>query len=157
MWLWLFSIFFPFHHCLILLNRNSVVLRNVLRTLSDIYDGANTAQKMKFSIKDFFSKFDQIYCFLRIWSHSLKKSLTINFFCAAFDWKKLFQDFWKGTKYASSCSGTQHLWSSASCWLGEGMEFFFVKFHNANKNIHPKVFWKTTVLMKIGIFTRKQQ
>ena len=44
---------------------------------------ANTAQKMKFSIKSFFSKFDQICCFLRIWSHLLKKSLMKNFiFCA---------------------------------------------------------------------------
>ena len=34
-----------------------------------------TAQKMKFSIKDFFNKCDQIRSFLRIWSHSLKKSL----------------------------------------------------------------------------------
>ena len=33
-----------------------------------------TAQKMKFSIKDFFSKYDQIRK-LRIWSHLLKKSL----------------------------------------------------------------------------------
>ena len=38
---------------------------------------------MKFSIKDFFSKCDQIRSFLRIWSHLLKKSLTENFiFCA---------------------------------------------------------------------------
>ena len=36
---------------------------------------ARTAQKMKFSIKDFFSKFDQIRSFLRIWSYLLKKSL----------------------------------------------------------------------------------
>ena len=38
-----------------------------------------TAQKMKFSIKDFFSKCDQIHKFLRIWSHLLKKSLIENF------------------------------------------------------------------------------
>ena len=38
-----------------------------------------TAQKMKFSIKDFFSKFDQIRSFLQIWSHLLKKSLMKNF------------------------------------------------------------------------------
>ena len=38
-----------------------------------------TAQKMKFSIKDFFSKWDQIRSFLRIWSHLLKKSLMENF------------------------------------------------------------------------------
>ena len=41
------------------------------------------AQKMKFSIKDFFSKCDQTRSFLRIWSHLLKKSLMENFiFCA---------------------------------------------------------------------------
>ena len=38
---------------------------------------------MKFSIKDFLSKCDQIRSFLRIWSHLLKKSLMENFiFCA---------------------------------------------------------------------------
>ena len=38
---------------------------------------------MKFSIKDFLSKCDQIRSFLRIWSHLLKKSLKENFsFCA---------------------------------------------------------------------------
>ena len=43
----------------------------------------NTAQKMKFSMKDFFSKCDQIRSFLRIWSHLLKKYLMENFiFCA---------------------------------------------------------------------------
>ena len=42
-----------------------------------------TAQKMKFSIKDFFSKCDQIRCKRRIWSHLLKKSLMEKFlFCA---------------------------------------------------------------------------
>ena len=42
-----------------------------------------TAQKMKFSIKDFFSKWDQIWRFRRIWSRLLKKSLMENFiFCA---------------------------------------------------------------------------
>ena len=43
----------------------------------------NTAQKMKFSIKNFFSKYDQIRSLLQIWSHLLKKSLMENFiFCA---------------------------------------------------------------------------
>ena len=42
-----------------------------------------TAQKMKFSIKDFFSKCDQIRRKLRIWSHLPKKFLMENFiFCA---------------------------------------------------------------------------
>ena len=38
----------------------------------------HTAQKMNFYIKDFFSKFDQIHSFQRIWSHLLKKSLIKN-------------------------------------------------------------------------------
>ena len=40
-----------------------------------LQNGISTAQKMKFSIKDFFSKSDQIRSFLRIWSDLLKKSL----------------------------------------------------------------------------------
>ena len=44
-----------------------------------------TTQKMKFSIKHFFSKYDQIRSFLRIWSHLLEKSLMQNFiFCAVY-------------------------------------------------------------------------
>ena len=38
-----------------------------------------TAQKMKFSTKDFFTECDQIRRFLRIWSHLLEKSLMENF------------------------------------------------------------------------------
>ena len=42
-----------------------------------------TAQKMKFSIEDYFSKCDKIHSYLRIWSYLLKKSLMENFiFCA---------------------------------------------------------------------------
>ena len=42
----------------------------------------DTAQKVKFSIKDFFSKCDQIRRKLRIWSHLLKKFLMESFiFC----------------------------------------------------------------------------
>ena len=42
-----------------------------------------TAQKMKFFIKDFFSKCDHIRKKLRIWSHLLKKSLIENFIFGA--------------------------------------------------------------------------
>ena len=50
------------------------------------YSGSRfTAQKMKFSIKNFSSKCDQIHSKLRIWSHLLKKPLMENFtFCAVF-------------------------------------------------------------------------
>ena len=49
-----------------------------------------TAQKMEFSIRDFFSKCDQIRSFLRIWSHVLMKSLMENFvFCAVNVWGRM--------------------------------------------------------------------
>ena len=47
---------------------------------------SGTEQKIKFFIKDFFSKFDQIRMKLRIWSHLLKKSFMKNFiFCAVWN------------------------------------------------------------------------
>ena len=63
----------------------------------------SSAQKVKFSIKNFFGKCDQICRFLRIWSHLLKKSLIENFiFCTVlskskrwlltkFSWKSYYQ------------------------------------------------------------------
>ena len=53
--------------------------------LTSVFIGANsfvpsTAQIMKFSMKDLFSKCDQK---LRIWSHLLKKSLMENFIFSA--------------------------------------------------------------------------
>ena len=45
-----------------------------------------------FSIKDFFSKFDQICRKLRIWSHLLKKSLMETLiFCAVIAQEKCFK------------------------------------------------------------------
>ena len=38
---------------------------------------------MKISINDFFSKYDKIRSFLRIWSHLLKKSLMEKFIFSA--------------------------------------------------------------------------
>ena len=48
--------------------------------------------KMKFFVKDFFSKYDQIRSFLRIWSHLLEKNpLMENFiFCVVDVIDKLF-------------------------------------------------------------------
>ena len=63
----------------------SVDVFNFLNMLqkSIFYYENSTAQKMKFSIKDFFSKCDQIRSFLQISSYLLKKSLMENFiFCA---------------------------------------------------------------------------
>ena len=48
-----------------------------------VFCGETRTAQMKFSIKDFFSKCDQIRRKLRIWSHLLKKSLMENLiFCA---------------------------------------------------------------------------
>ena len=58
-------------------------LRSLWVLLKFIFSLEQTVQKMKFSIKDFLIKCDQIRSFLPIWSHLLKKSLMENFiFCA---------------------------------------------------------------------------
>ena len=56
--------------------------RVIINPNGDIYTSqrySDTTQKMKFSIKDFFSKCKQIRRNLRIWSHLLKKALMENF------------------------------------------------------------------------------
>ena len=57
--------------------RTSPVAASALFSVNQIAE--ITAQKMKFSIKDFFSKCNQVRSFLRIWSHLLLKSLIENF------------------------------------------------------------------------------
>ena len=52
----------------------------------------DTAQKMNFSIKDFFSKCNQIRNKLGIWSHLLKKTLMKNF---------IFRAVWVPVRYWS--------------------------------------------------------
>ena len=55
----------------------------VFSILFSVVYAKDTAQKMKFSIKDFFSKCDQIHRKMQIWSHLLKESLMKNcIFCA---------------------------------------------------------------------------
>ena len=51
----------------------------IIKVRKSFYPRSFTAQKMKFSVKDFFSTFNQIRRKLRIWLHLLKKSLTDNF------------------------------------------------------------------------------
>ena len=59
---------------------------------------ADTTQKMTFSIKDLFSKYDQIRRKPRVWSHLLKKSLMENFIffavrlsCIAMGWWVIYE------------------------------------------------------------------
>ena len=57
-------------------------IETILKLIALKHITDNTEQKMKFSIKVFFSKCDQIRRTLRIWSHLLEKSLMENFiFC----------------------------------------------------------------------------
>ena len=60
-----------------------ITMQEIKSFKNEVTELEDTAQKMKFSIKGFFSKCDQIRRKLQIWSHLLKKSLMVNFiFCA---------------------------------------------------------------------------
>ena len=62
-------------------NLMSFYMRSLRQTKDFIADTAT--QKMKFSIKDFFGRYDQIRSILQFWSHFRKKFLRENFiFCA---------------------------------------------------------------------------
>ena len=77
--------FWTFHNCQHTRLIHMLGLHKVLNIPE--YGWITTAHKMKFSIKDFFSKCDQILSKLRIWSHILKKSFMENFiFCAVNAW-----------------------------------------------------------------------
>ena len=70
--------------------------------------GYVTAQKIKFSVNDFFSKCEQVRSFLRICSHLLKKSLTEHFIflCSVFR-KKLSQISFKNSSKSGFFSTLQ--------------------------------------------------
>ena len=94
---------------------------------------------MKFSIKDFFSKFDQTRSLLRIWSYLLKKSLMENFIflCSdiptiahvytLFDNSNVYTLFnnYPFTEYASWMS-LSYLFSSFFCKIFQNI--FFIKY-----------------------------
>ena len=62
----------------------SLPLNSCSEYFREVWGKYSTAQNMKFSIKDFFSKCEQIYSFLRIWLHLPKKFWMENFIlCAA--------------------------------------------------------------------------
>ena len=58
-----------------------------------LWRGFYTAQKMKFSIKDFFSKCDRNRRKLRNWSHLLKKSFMENIVFVQCFWRL---EYWNG-------------------------------------------------------------
>ena len=87
---------------------------SILHTLNS----RSNAQKMKFSIKDFFNKCDQMRSFLRIWSHLLKKSSMKNFFFWAerrpmprgYQWSRKL--FWTLNMFKGMKNSFKHLWWS---------------------------------------------
>ena len=73
----------PFYNVLIerpkIMHLSKIELLNELPFYDDLsVVEISTAQKMKFSVMDFFCKCDQICSFLWVWSHLLKKSLMEN-------------------------------------------------------------------------------
>ena len=79
-----------FDHKLICKSHSSDLRKKASKKVHGLARVTPTARKMKFSIKDFFSKCDQIRRKLRIWSHLLKKSLMENFiFCVVTIFKYL--------------------------------------------------------------------
>ena len=80
------------------------------------------ALKMKFSIKDFSSKCDQVRSFLRIWSHLLKKSLMESFifvqwFLQSSDW------YFPDVSHLCNILGMHHIWTSTVTVMVETRNF----------------------------------
>ena len=102
----------------------------------------NTAQKMKFSITDFFSKCDQIRRKLQIWSHLLKKSVMENFIFLHWNLpvfsKKLYFTKFQLDKYMQPPTGLGKSWNVLGfldffekCWKKSGIlqNVCLVNFH----------------------------
>ena len=84
-----------FHKCTTRHKQDLNLRKTCVQTFCNHFTTALPMHKIKFSIKDFFSKRDQIGSFLRIWSHLLKKPLMENFkFCAVYYVFKLYL-IWK--------------------------------------------------------------
>ena len=85
---------------------------------SETFFSKYTEQEMKFSIKDFFSKCDQIRRKLRIWSHLLKKSLMQNFiFCAVIVVLKLYSASLKEVCEGLQTVHQQHYQNWTPLWV----------------------------------------
>ena len=126
-----------------------------------------TARKMKFSIKDFFSKCDQIRSFLRIRSHLLKKSLMENFiFCTVVaglrlryflvNFSKILRYFYRTPPWGCFC----FIWDSLTLIFLANVSLLYVaryifpwsgRFHR-NTIFHPMpVVWFIISSVKIEI------
>ena len=115
-------------------------LRNPLKITN------HTAQKMKFSIKDFFRKCDQVLNFLRIWLHLLKKSLMENFiFCAvSSQWEKIIKILSKIRSIFSKLIQTNIVLKAKSA---ENMN----KFNNDQSNSKKLLHFKSNITLVEGL------
>ena len=119
--LFIFSALFAFKTMLVCINFEKMLLifDKILIIFSHWLD---TAQKMKFSIKDFFSKCNQIRRKLRTWSHFLKKSLMENFiFCAVWANPQFPVNLYSQIKDLTQCESrheafTSHLERAEHCF-----------------------------------------
>ena len=87
-------------------SKMSMLITNLYLKILLLKPNSITGQKMKFSIKNFFSKYDQTWRKLRIWSKLLKKSFRENFIFGAAHVTAL-KSFTKGIPYDYSCSAVQ--------------------------------------------------
>ena len=95
--------------------------------------------KMKFSIKDFFCKCDQICSFLRIWLHLLKKFLMENFiFCAVFEVNKKTQ----ALKVRKALTAKMWKEKEDSLWIQIQHSLMFFNF---GTEIHHYVYYYITI------------
>ena len=100
-----------------------------------------TAQKMKCSIKDFFSKCDQIRSFLRIWSHLLKKSLMKTSFFVQCLLKRNIA-FLKNFIFFSKCNFSQKVDVVQKYLLGKSsssVDIFILNNSSAKMVAFPKI------------------
>ena len=90
----------------------SLLCRFLLHNGTSTVTLTHIAQKMKFFIKDFFSKCDQICSFLWIWSHLLKKSLMENFhfFCSDIILVKYYPE--TSGNLENTCSSYALMWET---------------------------------------------
>ena len=81
----------------------------------------STAQKIKFYIKDLFSKCDQVCSFLRIWSHVLKKPVMQNFIFVSYGYFICLSYY---------CPHINHFWKFGFVFLNHFFNFdSFNRYH----------------------------
>ena len=124
-----------------------------------------SAQKMKFSIKDLFSKCDQIRNFLWIWSHLMKKSLIENFIFSAVVtgiWKKIKFQTTQNTQKIPQVFPRPLIQFKVKYSESYRNQSIFQQFKSIDsddlciiRNSCPQIFFKIGVLKNFEIFTGK--